>query len=301
MDENKITAVVLTKNEAENLPRCLKSLCWVEEIVVVDDFSSDKTVGIAKKFGAKIYKKKLSDFQSQRDWALGKVKTPWVLFIDPDEEVPQNLKEEMRMAVKRKGFVGFQFPRKNIIFGKWIKYSGWYPDWQLHLFKKDKGKYIGKVHERVEVGGKAGYLKSPLIHYNYQSISEYLEKLEHYTTLAAESAIEGGYKFKFQDLLRKPAEEFFRRFFAEEGFRDEVHGLALSLLQAFSELVLYLKVWEKQGFKTRELPFADFLPEMEKLGKETTYWLTTTLIKETKNPVRKIFLKLRRKQCLGSK
>lgn len=295
MNKNEITAVVLTKNEEARLPQCLAALSWVDQILVIDDYSSDKTVEIAENLGAKVYQKKLKDFQSQRNYALKKVKTPWVLFIDADEEVPEKLKREIKSAIKKKEFAGFKFPRKNIIFDKWIKHSGWHPDYQLHLFRTDKGKYIGKVHEQAEVKGKVGRLKSHLLHQNYQTISQYLEKLEHYTTLAAQSAIESGYKFKPQDLISKPAEEFFRRFFAEKGYKDEFHGLVLALLQAFSELILYLKVWEKQGFKPQELPFSDFVSQMKKLGQETTYWMATTLAKETKNPAKKFFLKLKRR------
>ena len=129
-----ITAVVLAKNEEENLPRCLKSLNWVKEIILIDDYSTDKTVEIAKSFGAKVYQRKLDNFQEQRNWALKKVKTSWVLMVDPDEEVSAEMRQEILEVVEKNQYDGFRFPRKNIIFGKWIKHTGWYPDWQLHLF-----------------------------------------------------------------------------------------------------------------------------------------------------------------------
>jgi len=297
MTKAKITAVVLTKNEEERLPKCLASLSWVDQILVIDDFSSDETIKVAKDFGAEVYQKRLVDFQSQRNYALKKVKTPWGLFIDADEEVPDELRKEIALAIKKKGLAGFYFPRRNIIFGKWIEHSGWYPDYQLHLFRTDKGKYVGKVHETVEVKGKTGYLKSHLLHQNYQTISQYLEKLGHYTTLSAKKVIESGHEFKPQDLIKKPAEEFFKRFFAEEGYEDGLHGLALALLQAFSELILYLKVWEKQGFK--EVKKERFLEKVEKelvkIGKELRYWFLTSRIREESNFLKRAALKIKRR------
>ena len=284
----KITAVVLAKNEEENLPGCFESVRKLaDEIILIDDCSSDKTVEIAKGAGAKIFKRKLDDFSAQRNFALGKVETPWVLFIDPDEEVTQELAEEIKKAVREGKFDGFRIPRKNVIFGKWIKHSGWYPDWQLHLFKKEKGKYVGRVHEQVEIKGKVGELKNFLLHKNYQSISQYLEKLSRYTSLEKEFQIDSGYKFSWQDLIKKPLGEFLRRFFAEEGYKDGVHGLVLSLLQAFSELVVYLKVWEKEGFSEGEI--SGVFKEIDKANKDIDYWVTL----KTKNPIRKILNKLR--------
>lgn len=296
MTKAKITAVVLTKNEEERLPKCLASLSWVDQILVIDDFSSDETIKVGIEFGAKVYQKRLVDFQSQRNYVLKKVKTPWVLFIDADEEVPNELRKEITSAIKKKEFAGFYFPRRNIIFGKWIEHSGWYPDYQLHLFKTDKGKYVGKVHETVEVKGKVGYLKSYLLHQNYQTISQYLEKLGHYTTLSAKSAIESGHEFKPQDLIKKPAEEFFKRFFAEEGYKDGLHGLALALLQAFSELILYLKVWETQGFK--EIKEEKFLEkaeqELARVRKELRYWFLTSLISKESSFPKRVVLRIKR-------
>lgn len=286
MSKLGLTAVVLTKNEEKNLPCLLKSISWVDEIVIVDDESTDKTIEIAKKAGATVYQRKLDDFCSQRNFALTKVKTPWVLFIDADEEVTHELAEEIKQAIKSNNFDGYRLPRKNIIFGKWIEHSGWYPDWQLHLFKKEKGKYIEKVHEQVVIDGQVGELSKVLVHYNYQSISQYLEKMFCYTTLEAENQLATGYEFTWPDLVKKPLSEFLRRFFAEEGYKDGIHGLALALLQAFSELVVYLKVWEKEGFKEEEVP--EVFSEIQASTEELKYWLK----EKERHPLKKILRKL---------
>jgi len=287
MEKTGITTIILAKNEEKNLPQCLESVAWVEEIIVVDDESTDKTVALAEKAGAKIYKRKLDDFATQRNFALSKVKTEWVLLVDPDETVPQELQKEIFQAMKLKGFDGFYFPRKNIIFGQWIKHSGWSPDHQLHFFRTKKGQYIGKVHEQVKVKGKVGYFKTPLIHENYQTITQYLEKLIHYTELEAEKQIKSGYKFSWPDLIQKPLDEFLRRFFAEEGYKDGIHGLALGLLQSFSELIVYLRIWEKEGFPSG--PTKNVFSQLEGAIDQLQHWL----VKQSKNPVKKILRKLK--------
>ena len=287
MAKTGITVIILAKNEEKDLPQCLESVVWVDEIVVVDDQSTDKTISIAEKVGAKVYKRRLDDFSSQRNFALSKVETEWVLLVDPDETVPQKLQEEMRKVIKLEGFDGYYFPRKNIIFGQWIKHSGWYPDHQLHFFRTKKGKYVGKVHEQVEIKGKAGYLKTPLVHDNYQTITQYLEKLIYYTELEAAKQIKAGYRFSWPDLIQKPLDEFLRRYFAEDGYKDGVHGLALGLLQGFSELIVYLRIWEKEGFPSG--PTKNVFSQLEKASDQLQHWL----VKKSKSPIKKVLRKLK--------
>lgn len=287
MAKTGITAIILVKNEEKNLTRCLESVAWVDDIIVIDDQSTDKTVALAEKAGAKIYQRRLDDFASQRNFALSKVITEWVFLVDPDEAVPLELQKEILKAIRLKGFNGFYFPRKNIIFGQWIKHGGWSPDYQPHFFRTKKGRYVGKVHEQVEVKGKMGYLKTPLIHENYQSITQYLEKLIHYTELEAEKQMKAGYQFSWPDLIQKPLDEFLRRFFAEEGYKDGIHGLALSFLQTFSQLVVYLRIWEKEGFPSG--PTKNVFSQLEKAIDHLQYWL----VKKSKNPFKKILLKLK--------
>jgi glycosyltransferase involved in cell wall biosynthesis len=293
----QITAVILTHNEEENLPRCFKSLNFVDEIIVVDDNSNDRTVEIAQNFRAHVFTKKLTDFATQRNFALSKVETPWVLLVDADEVVTPELEKEIQEAVQKKEYNGFSFPRKNIIFGKWIRHSGWYPDYQLHLFRTKKGGYHKPVHEQVNVEGKVGKLKNPLLHHNYESVSQYLRKIDRYTDIEALSLFEGGYRFSLSGLFTKPLDEFLRRFFAEEGYKDGVHGLVLALLQAFSTVVTLVKVWGKENFK--EIKTEDFLAQIEKeiknQEKKLDYWLLTARMKQSPSFITKFILRLRRK------
>jgi len=271
MQTNSLTAVILAKNVEKTISTCLLSLNWVENIIVIDDSSEDNTKKIAEKFGAKVYQRILDTFCAQRNFALGKVTTEWVLFIDTDEEVPPALATEIQKVITTPDYNGYRFPRKNIIFGKWIQHTGWYPDYQLHLFKTTKGHYVREVDEQVEISGPIGELKEALIHHNYDSIAHYLLKRPLYTQLEARKKIKEGYGFQWADLINKPLNEFLRRFFAEKGYLDGTHGLILSLLQSYSVLLTYLNIWEIQGSQSEEL--INFPQELDKAGHDLYYWL----------------------------
>lgn len=305
----RISVVVNTWNEEKNIACCLKSAKWADEIVVVDMESKDKTVQIAKKFGAKVFSHEYTTYvEPARNFALSKATGDWILILDADEEIPAELTQKLQKLAEKPGeFRFFRLPRKNIIFGRWIKHSRWWPDHIVRFFKKGSVTWSEKIHSVPLTQGVGKDLQAKeanaIIHYHYDSIFQYLERLNRYTDIQAKELIDSGYKFTWQDLLKKPTGEFLSRFFAGEGYKDGLHGLVLALLQAFSELVKYLKVWERQGFKAQELPLTDFVDEMKKLGKETVYWITNTLIKETKGPMglfRKLVLKLKFKHRMLS-
>lgn len=297
----KISVVINTRNEEKNIERCLKSVKWADEIVVVDQYSADKTVQMAKKLGAKVYSHQHTFYvEPARNFAISKVTGNWILVLDADEEIPPKLAKVLqKLAQKPGGFSFFRLPRKNIIFDKWIKHSRWWPDHIVRFFRKGKVIWSEKIHSVPITRGEGKDLEArestAIIHYHYQSISQYLERLNRYTDAQAKELIDSGHKFSWRDLLKKPTGEFLSRFFAGEGYKDGIHGLVLASLQAFSELIKYLKVWEGQGFKAQELPFSDFIPQMKSLGREVAYWLTTSLIKETKGSGKKFWLKIRQK------
>lgn len=301
MNNPKISALVLAKNEAARLGRCLKSLEWVEKIVLVDDCSTDETVKIAKQYGAEVFRRKLDDFSSQRNFGLKKIKTKWVILIDADEEVPPALKEEVLAAIGSDKYDGYFFPRANILFGKQMKNTGWYPDYRLYLFQTRKGSFRGKVHEKTVLKGKAGYLENSLIHHNFQTISQYLQKLDLYTTLEAKTRFKDGAKPGPARFLRIPAGEFFKRFFVDKGYLDGLHGFVLSLLQAFSELAVEAKIWELSGFPATDISMKQLDEEAAKLKKELVYWRANAGLEIMKKNssrlalIRKLKLKAKRK------
>jgi len=256
----KISVMINTRDEEKNLKRCLESVRQLaDEIIVVDMYSEDKTVQIAKKLGAKVFFYKYMFYmEPARNFAISKTSGDWILIVDADEEIPPSLAKLIKnLSKNHKGLTYFRLPRKNIIFGKWLKHSRWWPDYNIRFFKKGCVRWSEKIHSVPLTRGTGHDLEAKeanaIIHYHYQSVSQYLERMNRYTGIQAEELIETGYKFKWQDMLRKPMGEFLSRFFVGEAYKDGLRGLVLALLQAFSEMVKYIKVWEKEKFVEQDI------------------------------------------------
>lgn len=283
----KISAIINTLNEEENLPRALSSLKdFIDEIVVVDMKSDDKTQETAKIAGARVFEHaRMNYVEPARNFAISKASGDWVLILDADEELPNALKTRIRKIANDLNSADYyRIPRKNIIFGKWIKHSRWWPDYNIRFFKKGSVVWSEVIHSIPMTKGKGVDLEESedlaLIHYHYDSIEQYLERLNRYTTEHAKLLINEGYVFKWQDLIVKPSSEFFSRYFFGQGYKDGLHGLALAGLQAFSELALYLKIWQTQGFGEKRLDIKEVTNEFRKSISEFYYWKSDTLIKE---------------------
>lgn len=297
----KLSAVISTYNSASVLEDCLKSLKFADEIVVVDHKSLDDTVKIARKYTKHIYSQvnNPQEIDLQKNFGFEKAKGDWILSIDADERVSDELAKEIRRNIDSEaGFSAYRMPRKNIIFNKWIEHSIWWPDYQLRLFKKNKGKYTkAKVHQDIEIDGTIGELLEPLEHQNYQSISQYITKMDQYTENEANSYVSQNIHFLWIDIVRMPISDFLKTFFLQEGYKDGLHGLVLSVLQGFYMFLVITKVWEKQGF--REEDSKDFLKtlvtEWGKLQSEISYWVLTALGNNTSNPLTKISYKIKKK------
>lgn len=275
----KVSVVINTYNEEENIARCLQSVMWAQEIIVCDMYSEDKTVEIAKKMGAKVvFHKKVDYVEPVRNFAISKAQGAWILILDPDEEISESLTDRLKqIALKMEQIDYVRIPRKNIIFNKWMKASGWWPDLNVRFFKKGSVKWKRDIHRPPQVQGVGidlePYEKWAIIHHNYQTISQFLERMNRYTSVEAEQLTGEGYKFDWKDLLRKPLDEFLSRFFANKGFEDGIHGLALGLLQAFSFLIVYLKVWQLQGFKESTVEVGEIEEEQKNAGYAMNYWI----------------------------
>lgn len=299
-----ISVVVSAYNEENNIEDCLKSAKSVaDEIILVDNNSSDKTIQLAKKYTEKIYSKPNDPvmLNTNKNYGFSKATGDWIISLDADERITTDLAKEIRLAINDKQltkFKGFEIPRKNIIFGKWIQNSIWWPDYNLRIFRNGFGKFPQKhVHEKVVVSGKISKLKSPLIHYNYQTVSQYIKKLnDTYTESETENFIKSGKNIFWYDSIRWPANDFLKTFFFEKGYRDGFHGLILSLLQSFYSFVFFAKVWEKKE-KFKDLSPENFLNELfnelKRLKKEFRYWYYQAKIQN--NPKRKIFYKIKSK------
>ena len=281
----RISVVINTLNEEKNLPRVIASVkTLAHEIVVVDMKSEDETVKVAKKLGAKVYEHtRMGYVEPARNFAISKTTGSWVLVLDADEEIPSSLGSRLKKIVKNPKADFFRIPRKNIIFGKWIKHSRWWPDYNIRFFKKGYVIWNEVIHSIPMTQGVGFDLPAKeelaIIHYNYNSIEQYLERMNRYSSVQAKILIEGNHKFIWKDLISKPVNEFLSRYFAGEGYKDGLHGLALSLLQATSELIVYLKVWQAEKFMEQAISVKEIDNEFGSLIKEVKWWISDTKIK----------------------
>ena len=281
----KLSAVVMTWNEERNIKRCLSSLSnRVDEIIVVDMQSSDNTTEIAKTFKAKIYSHPYIGYvEPARNLGFEKATGDWILVLDADEEVPQTLAKKIKEIISNDTNTSFYtIPRKTITFNQWIRHGMWWPDYQIRLFKKGSVEWVNDVHG-VPLTRGTGEDIAPkeefaLVHHNYQTISQYIERFNRYTSIQAREKIKQKHRFAWKDLLLRPFEEFLRRYFFSRGYKDGLHGLVLALLQSFSELVLYLKIWEEEQFpKTSEEQIKKELePTVRSMHKQLYHWLKET-------------------------
>ena len=226
-----------------------------------------------------------------------KCQSDWIFSLDADERITSQLQEEIKKVINSgSNYVAYRIPRKNIIFGKWIQHTGWYPDYQIRLFRKGKGRFLAKnVHELLTVDGPIGTLRNDIKHLHYQSVSEFIEKLNRYTDIEAEKLIKEKQMVTWKDALVFPMNEFLSRFFARQGYKDGLHGFVLSLLMAFYWEIVFTKVWErKENFRdiTPDNFLSEVLKEFSKAARDIKYWIYEVLIRE--NPVKKIYYKIRR-------
>ncbi|MBI2621376.1 MAG: glycosyltransferase family 2 protein [Candidatus Levybacteria bacterium] len=298
----KISAVVSAYNEEIKIEKCLKSLLWADEVIVVDNSSTDKTSEISKKLGALVLTQPNNPLliDLQKNTGFKKAKNEWILCIDADEAASPELKKEIQSLLKGKNFKdGYFIPRKNIIFGKQIEYCGWYPDHQLRLFRKGKGEFRSDhVHEGIQIDGQVEYLKEHIVHYNYETVIQFIHKnMIIYAQNEANNLINKNFVLKPRDLIKIPSEEFLSRFFARKGYKDGIHGLFLSLLMAASQLIVLALIWEKSGFKKAETKnlIEDVGEEFKNLNKKVEHWTTQIKIEDSKNPINKFYQKIRRK------
>ena len=296
----KISVVINTLNEGIYLKRCLESVKWADEIIVADMHSEDASVKIAKSYGARVILTKRVNFvEPARNFAISKASGDWVLILDPDEEVPETLSKRLQEIADGMEQINFvRIPRKNLIFNKWMKASMWWPDYNIRFFRKGKVSWEGiEIHKPpkteglgIDLGGKEGWA---ILHHHYVSLSQFVERLDRYTEIQAKELSKSGYKFSWQDLITKPTGEFLGRFFANRGFEDGLHGLALSLLQGFSFLIMYLKVWEIEKFVDQEIELKELKALKNKMGFEVDYWFKYGTL--SKNLFKRFFQRVKNK------
>ncbi|OGM75716.1 hypothetical protein A2382_00490 [Candidatus Woesebacteria bacterium RIFOXYB1_FULL_38_16] len=282
---SKISVVVNTLNEEKNLPGLFRSLHgFADEIVVVDMESEDKTKQIARSYGAKVYNHKRVGFvEPARNFAIEKASGDWILILDADERLSPYLAKKLKRIIKNPKADYYRIPRQNLIFGSWVKHSRWWPDYLIRFFKKGTVVWSEIIHSVPTTIGEGLDLlakeKNAIVHYHYDSIDQFIERMNRYTSRQAEGLNRSGYIFQWQDLIEKPTAEFLSRYFSGEGYKDGVHGLALANLQGVSELVLYLKVWQIQKFEKKDIKLNLLIKEMRQRDKNQAYWYADSMLK----------------------
>jgi glycosyltransferase involved in cell wall biosynthesis len=243
-----LSVTVITLNEEKNLQRCLESVAFADEIIIVDSGSGDRTVAIAREFTDQVFQEPWQGFARQKNLAQGKARGPWILNIDADERVTPELKEEILSVLKPEPFcAGYKIPRRNFFRGQWIQHGGWYPNYQLRLYRKEAGRFAQReVHEAVEVDGKIGILKAPLEHFTYDSISDYLKRMDGYSELSARQYLQEGKRVSWPEILFRAEYTFFKMWILQRGFLDGTNGLILAVLYSYYTFIKYAKLKEKR-------------------------------------------------------
>lgn len=280
-----LSVVITAWNEEENIGRAISSVKKIadEVVVVVDKSTTDKTADVAKKMGAKVHWHVHTGIvEPMRNFSISKARGDWILVLDADEEIPVSLVGEIQKIVSHPQADYYRLPRKDIIFGKWIKSQHWWPDYVYRLFKKGSVTWDDAIHSIPFTRGKGADLPPDethaIIHHHYTSISQYVDRLNRYTDHQIQHPIGSGYSFSWTDLITKPISEFLNQFFARQGYKEGVHGLALSGLQMFSELVLYLKLWQHSQFVTSEISVDEITHQLTLKAREYHWWATQARI-----------------------
>ncbi|MFQ3550217.1 MAG: glycosyltransferase family 2 protein [Armatimonadota bacterium] len=250
---NKISALILTYNSEKHISRCINSITFADEILVLDSFSNDKTIEIAKELGARVEQREFNGFSQQRSESLKLAVNDWVFVIDADECASKELAKEIANLENTNEITSYLVPRLTWFLDKPIRRCGWYPDYSPRLFRKSKAHYPDRlVHESVEIEGKSAKLACDIHHYSYQSIDDFSRKVVLYAKAAAKQRFAEGKKFKISDILIKPTVCFIKMYVLKKGFLDGIHGLMLSLLSSFSIMLRYAYLWEMSRNKKTE-------------------------------------------------
>ncbi len=241
-----ISVAIITLNEERNLPACLDSVKWADEIVVCDSGSTDRTLALAAEYGARTFREAWRGFGGHKNLAVERTSHPWVLVLDADERVTPALQQEIEAILADPAAEdGYLIPRRSYFLGRWIRGCGWYPDETIRLFRRGRGRFGERsVHEAVTVEGRVGRLRAPLEHFTYDSVGAFLQRMDRYSTLAAEELQRAGRRSHPWDLLGRPAWTFLRLFLLQRGWREGWYGLVLSGLYAGYAFSKYAKLWE---------------------------------------------------------
>ena len=253
---NKLSILICTKNEEEMIKDCLESIKWADEVVIIDDYSSDKTIEIAKKYQVKIFQNHWKGFADQKNFGFKKTEGEWVLFLDADERITSQLKETILKEINEPtDCTAYNIQRLNNLLGKDMYHGGWYPDYQKRLVKRNKFiKWNGKLHESLLSYGQTGVIKSNIYHITHRQISWMVEKSLKYTKLEAEERLKVKHpKMVWWRFFRPMFQEFFYRFVTKSGWRGGMIGWIEVIYQSFNSFLIYARLWEMQLKESKKI------------------------------------------------
>jgi glycosyltransferase involved in cell wall biosynthesis len=244
--EPKVSVYMITYDNERTVEKALRSVTWADEMVVVDSFSNDRTAEICRQFTDKLFQRKWPGHRDQYQYAADLTTHEWIMFVDADEEVSPELAEEIRRELKEnaEGVDGFFVYRRTFYLGRWIRYGGWYPDGEIRLYRRNKGRWEGGLHARVVVNGRVQPLKNLYYHYTYRNISDQIQTIDKYSRIAAEEMVKEGEKFSLFKLLFHPPFRFMKEYFFKSGFRDGLPGLVIVISTMYYVFIKYAKLWE---------------------------------------------------------
>ncbi|MBE9503976.1 MAG: glycosyltransferase family 2 protein [Proteobacteria bacterium] len=250
----KLSVTIITLNEERKIRDALESVKWADEIVIVDSGSTDKTLEICRKYTDKVFHQDWPGFVAQKNYATDKASHLWILSIDADERVTPELAEEIKAVLKAPKADAYAIPRRVFYLGRWINYSGWYPDFKTRLFNRNVCRWKGEqVHEELSVNGKVDYLKGDINHLTFDSIADHIKTMNSYTSLAAREQ-KGRAEASVIHLLFRPFFAFIKSFFLKQGFRDGMPGFIIAVAAACHVFYKYAKLWERNNVKGSNLP-----------------------------------------------
>ncbi|NOZ20278.1 MAG: glycosyltransferase family 2 protein [Planctomycetes bacterium] len=241
-----VSVSVITYNEERNIRDCLDSVTWAGEIVVVDSLSDDRTLDIAKGYTDKVFQRKWTGINDQRNFALEKCTRDWVLCIDADERVTSALRDEIERALKADGrrCCGYMIPRLNYYFGRWMKHGGWYPNYRLRFFRRDRGRFGGKdPHDLVILDGPTKNLRADLLHYSFESFEDQIERTNRYSEERARLMFRQGVRFVVLRMLISPIANFIKVYMLQRGVLDGRQGFIAAVMSSFHAFLKYAKLW----------------------------------------------------------
>ncbi|PYM20816.1 MAG: glycosyltransferase family 2 protein [Candidatus Rokuibacteriota bacterium] len=248
MTRARLSVVLVTLNEEERIRQCLESVVWADETIVVDAESQDKTAAIARELTDHVIVRPWPGFAAQKNFGLAQASGDWIFSLDADEIVSPALRAEITAVLEGHGeAAGYAVPRRNIFWGRWVRHGGLYPDWQVRLFRRGRGRFVERaVHESVTIDGAVGRLRGHLEHRSYRDVADFLARADRYASLAADEWIAGGRPSRpLRDLVARPVGRFLGMYVARAGFLDGWRGFLLATLYAYYVLMRSAKIWER--------------------------------------------------------